>query len=101
MKEHQHDENCDPNHEDDEEEQIFSIMDDEDNELEMVMVYSFESDNKSYAVLLDRNDLESDGVIFRIEEENDEPFLVSIESDEEWDRVAAIYAEISERHGGN
>ncbi|HEY0828352.1 MAG TPA: DUF1292 domain-containing protein [Bacilli bacterium] len=94
MSEHQHDENC--GCEDDGEEQIFSITDDEGNELEMVMVYSFESDDHAYAVLLDRNNLEADGVIFRIEEENDESFLVSIDDDEEWERVVSIYNQISE-----
>ena len=94
MTDHKHDEDCGCG--DDHEEQIFSIVDDEGNELEMVMVYSFESDDRSYAVLLDRNNLEADGVIFRIEEENEESFLVSIEDDEEWDRVASIYNQISE-----
>lgn len=71
------------------------VSDDEGVEREMVMVFTFESDDQVYAVLLDRNNPESDGIIFRIEEENDEAFLVGIEDDEEWDRVTKIYEEIA------
>jgi uncharacterized protein YrzB (UPF0473 family) len=47
-------------------------------------------------VLLDRNDPEADGMIFRIEEKEDEAFLVNIEDDEEWERVSAVYDRIVE-----
>lgn len=96
MSEHQHDENCEHDHED-QEEHVFLVEDEEGKEREMVMVYTFESEHQGYAVLLDRNDPESDGVIFRIEEENDEAYLVGIEDDAEWDRVTAIYEEIAEK----
>ena len=98
MSEHQHDENCAHDHDhEDQEEHVFLVEDEEGKEREMVMVYTFESENQGYAVLLDRNDPESDGVIFRIEEENDEAYLVGIEDDAEWDRVTAIYEEIAEK----
>lgn len=74
---------------------MFIVTNDEGEEREMVMVYTFESENNAYAVLLDRQDPEQDGVIFRIEEENDEAFLVGIEDDAEWERVTAIYEEIA------
>ncbi|QAY65466.1 DUF1292 domain-containing protein [Paenibacillus protaetiae] len=95
MSEHVHDENCNHDHDHEHEEHVFVVTNDEGEEREMVMVYTFESEDQVYAVLLDRNDIEADGVIFRIEEENDEAFLVGIEDDEEWDRVAAIYEEIA------
>ncbi|MNG12070.1 hypothetical protein D3C84_956550 [compost metagenome] len=66
----------------------------------MVMVYTFESEEKAYAVLIDRNDPEEDGVIFRIEEEDDEAFLVGIEDDTEWERVTKLYEEIAQRENG-
>ncbi len=72
-------------------EQTFMIPDEHGNETEMVLVYTFESEQKTYAVLLEKNNLEADGVIFRIEEDNDEAFLVSIQDDEEWDRVVSVY----------
>ncbi|WP_048746613.1 DUF1292 domain-containing protein [Paenibacillus sp. P22] len=59
------------------------------------VVHTFESENQAYAVLLDRNDPEEDGVIFRIEEEEEEAFLVGIEDDAEWERVTAIYEQIA------
>jgi uncharacterized protein YrzB (UPF0473 family) len=92
---HKHDENCDHDHDHEHEENVFLVTDAEGIEHEMVMVYTFESNQLAYAVLLDRNEPEADGVIFRVEEDNDEAFLVSIEDDEEWDRVVAIYNEIA------
>jgi uncharacterized protein YrzB (UPF0473 family) len=91
MSEHVHDDNCEHDHD----ENIFVVTDAEGIEHEMVMVYTFESNDQAYAVLLDRNEPEADGVIFRVEEENEEAYLVSIEEDEEWDRVVAIYNEIA------
>jgi uncharacterized protein YrzB (UPF0473 family) len=90
---HVHGPDCDHGHE--QEEDVFLVTDEDGVEHEMVIVYTFESQNKAYAVLLDRNDPEADGVIFRIEEENDEAFLVGIEDEEEWNRVAQIYNEIA------
>lgn len=91
MSDHVHDENCDHEHE----EEVFLVTDDNGVEREMVIVYTFESNDNAYAVLLDRNDPEADGVIFfRIEEENDEAYLVSIEDEEEWNRVSQVYEEI-------
>lgn len=101
MSEHVHDENCNHDHDHEHEEHVFVVTNDEGEEREMVMVYTFESEDNVYAVLLDRNDIEADGVIFRIEEENDEAFLVGIEDDEEWNRVAAIYEEIARTENEN
>ncbi|MBW7473597.1 DUF1292 domain-containing protein [Paenibacillus oenotherae] len=103
MSEHEHknDENCGDGcgcgHDHEHEEHVFLVTDEEGKEREMVMVYTFESEEQVYAVLLDRNDPEADGVIFRIEEENGEAFLVGIEDDAEWDRVTRIYEEIAQR----
>ncbi|WP_270172119.1 DUF1292 domain-containing protein [Paenibacillus sp. SYP-B4298] len=93
--EHKHGDDCGCGHDHDHEEHVFLVSDDEGVEREMVMVFTFESDEQVYAVLLDRNNPESDGIIFRIEEENDEAFLVGIEDDAEWDRVTKIYEEIA------
>ncbi|MEB3102955.1 DUF1292 domain-containing protein [Ferviditalea candida] len=95
MSGHQHDGN-DIGHEHDEEEHVFILTDEEGQEHEMVMVYTFETEGTAYAVLLDRNDIEAEGVIFRIEEEGEEAYLVNIEDDEEWERVVSIYNQIAE-----
>ncbi|PWW06120.1 uncharacterized protein DUF1292 [Paenibacillus cellulosilyticus] len=71
------------------------MTDEDGTEREMVMVYTFESEEQVYAVLIDRNNPEEDGLIFRIEEENEEAFLVGIEDDAEWDRVTKVYEEIA------
>ncbi|AJY76410.1 DUF1292 domain-containing protein [Paenibacillus beijingensis] len=97
MSEHQHGDDCGCGHDHEHEEHVFLVTDEEGVEREMVMVYTFESENQVYAVLLDRNDPEADGVIFRIEEENEEAFLVGIEDDAEWERVTRIYEEIAQQ----
>lgn len=95
MSEHQHGPDCGCGEDHEHEEHVFIVTNDDGEEREMVMVYTFESENNAYAVLLDRQDPELDGVIFRIEEENDEAYLVGIEDDAEWERVTAIYEEIA------
>lgn len=96
MSDHKHDHEHGPDSDNDHEhgEDVFVVTDENGKEHEMVMVYTFESQEQAYAVLLDRNDPEADGVIFRIEEENDEAFLVNIEDEAEWERVVTIYNEI-------
>lgn len=92
MSDHVHDENC--NH-DDEEEAVFVVTDEDGVEHEMVLVFTFENGDRAYAVLLDRNDPEDDGVIFRIEEDGEDEVLVNIEDDEEWERVMKVYEELA------
>lgn len=96
MSDHKHDHvhgpDCDHDHEHGED--IFIVTDEDGKEHEMVMVYTFQSQEQAYAVLLDRNDPEADGVIFRVEEEDDEAYLVNIEDEAEWERVVTIYNEI-------
>jgi uncharacterized protein YrzB (UPF0473 family) len=90
MSDHIHDENCE------QEEQIFLIPDEDGNETEMVMVYTFEAEDQPYAVLLERQNPEAEAVIFRIEEDTDGAYLVSIEDDAEWEKVVSIYEQIAE-----
>jgi uncharacterized protein YrzB (UPF0473 family) len=97
MSHHNHDGHHSHDHDHDHDDQVFVVTDENGAEHEMVMVYTFETQGQAYAVLLDRNDPEADGVIFRIEEEDDDAYLASIESDEEWDRVVEIYNEIVAR----
>ncbi|SEB43304.1 DUF1292 domain-containing protein [Paenibacillus sp. GP183] len=92
--EHNHSHGPDSDHDSEQGEDVFVVTDENGKEHEMVMVYTFESQDHAYAVLLDRNDPDADGVIFRIEEENEEAFLVNIEDEAEWERVVTIYNEI-------
>lgn len=93
MSEHRHDEMCDCG--DEHEEEVIYLTDSEGQQHEMVVVYTFEAEDRAYAVLLDRNEPEADGVIFRLEEEGEEIYLIPIEDDAEWERVSAAYEQIS------
>ncbi len=93
MSDHIHDEHCgceDHEHE----EQVFVVTDDEGVEHEMIIVFTFEMENKAYAVLLDRNNPDEDGVIFRIEEDEEGDFLTSIDDEDEWNRAAQTYEKL-------
>ncbi|MDF2725219.1 MAG: hypothetical protein K0Q59_4894 [Paenibacillus sp.] len=92
MSDHKHDDNCGCG--EDHGEEVLILTDEDGNEHEMVIVYTFETKEKTYAVLLDRNDPESDSIIFRMEEEGDELTLVDIEDDAEWEHVSSVYEEI-------
>lgn len=93
MSDHVHDEYGDHEHDD----EVFLVTDEEGNEHEMILVYTFDTGDRSYAVLLDRNNPEEDGVIFRIEQDGEDEVLVNIEDDEEWERVVNAYEEIVAR----
>jgi len=93
MSDHVHDENCVHDHDED----VFIVTDEEGREHEMILVYSFETGGRTYAVLLDRNDPEEDGVIFRVEQDGEDEVLVNIEDEDEWNRVVRVYEEIVAR----
>lgn len=97
MTEHNHECGCGHDHDHEHEEEVFVVTDDEGVEREMVMVYTFDLEEQAYAVLLDRNDPEADGIIFRIEQEGEDAFLVNIEDEEEWKKVVAAYEEFVEQ----
>lgn len=92
MSDHEH------HHDEHEHEDIVVTMTDEDgNEREMVLAFTFDVEEQVYAVLLDYNDPEEEGVIMRLEEEDGDTVLVNIEDDEEWERVVSIYNELAEQ----
>ncbi|MXO80742.1 DUF1292 domain-containing protein, partial [Paenibacillus sp. OT2-17] len=45
-------------------------------------------------LLLERGNPEADGIILRMEEENEEMVLYNIEDEDEWKRVEAAYSEL-------
>jgi len=92
MSDHVHDENCNHDHDDD---SVLIVTDEDGNEHEMVLVSTFETGERAYAVLLDRNDPEDEGVILRIEEDGEDEVLVNIEDDEEWEQVMKVYEELA------
>lgn len=91
MSDHEH------QHHDENEDIIVTMTDEAGNEREMVLAFTFDVEEQVYAVLLDYNDPEEEGVIMRLEEDNGDTVLVNIEDDEEWDRVVSIYNELAEQ----
>lgn len=94
MSEHNHEHGPDCGCE--EEEASFIITDEDGVDHEMIMVYTFETENRNYAVLLEKDEPEAEGLIFRIEEEGDDVYLVTIDEDAEWERVVEVYNRLAE-----
>lgn len=74
-----------------ENESTIIMSDEEGNEIEMMLVHTFVSEQQTYAVLLEKNNPEGDGMITRVVQEGEETFLAFIEDDAEWDRVVTAY----------
>lgn len=88
-------------HEHDDELSDIVMTDEEGNEIEMVLVHTFTSDEQTYAVLLEKDNPAGDGFITRVVEEENESFLEFIEDDEEWERVVTVYnAEVAAMENG-
>lgn len=75
----------------DDEEASIIMTDGEGNEIEMVLVHTFDAEQQMYAVLLEKDNPESDGIITRIVEEDGQTFLDFIDDDEEWEKVVTAY----------
>lgn len=102
MSDHNHDDNCgcghDHSHDHEHEEFVLTLTDENGKEVEMVLVETFNCDDRVYALLLERSNPEADGVILRIEEEEEEMVLYNIEDEAEWDRVQEAYNELVAAH---
>lgn len=101
MSDHKHDDcGCghDHSHDHEHEEFVLTLTDENGKEVEMVLVETFNCDDRVYALLLERNNPEADGVILRIEEEDEEMVLYNIEDEAEWERVQQAYEELVAAH---
>lgn len=76
--------------------QSVTLVDDDGQEREFSIVSVFEVDSKEYAVLVEANSDEENGVILRIDVEDDEEYLVDIEDDAEWEKVLSTYESLVE-----
>ncbi|MNL83209.1 hypothetical protein D3C87_2107890 [compost metagenome] len=65
----------------------------------MVLVETFDVNEKLYALLLERENPEADGIILRMEEEDEEMVLYNIEDEAEWKAVEEAYNELLARQG--
>lgn len=93
---HVHDENCNHDHDHEAEEYVLTLTDDEGNDVEMVLVETFDVGEKLYALLLERGNPEADGYIMRLDEEEDGFELQNIEDEAEWAAVEKAYGELVE-----
>lgn len=76
------------------EENIVVLVDEEGNELEHEIVFTFTFEEKEYAVLLPLDGSE-EAVVYRMTETEDDEFLFEfIEDDDEFDRVAQAYEDL-------
>lgn len=74
--------------------QSITFNDENGQEVEMLIVFTFQMKEQDYAVLLEKNNPDQDGVIMRVEEEEEEAYLVSIDDDDEWQQVVNVYEEL-------
>lgn len=74
-------------------EEIFTLTDDEGNEKQFELLGSQEIDGNTYLALVPIEENESEEyVILKVEtDENGEDFLVTIDDDDEFDRVADFF----------
>lgn len=91
---HEHGEACGCGHDHEHEEFVLTLTDENGKDVEMVLVETFDVEEKVYALLLERSNPEADGIILRMEEENEEMVLYNIEDEEEWAKVEAAYNEL-------
>ncbi|GIP20373.1 MULTISPECIES: DUF1292 domain-containing protein [Paenibacillus] len=95
---HDHDDACgcghDHDHDHEHEEFVLTLTDENGQDVEMVLVETFDVNEKVYALLLERNNPEADGIILRLEEEDEKMVLYNIEDEEEWRQVEEAYNEL-------
>lgn len=73
------------------------LIDEDGNEVEFGFIGSLESEGNEYVVLSPIEGEEIDEIIiFKVDRDGEEEFLVEIEDDEEWEKVADLWDEISE-----
>ncbi|WP_223066426.1 DUF1292 domain-containing protein [Paenibacillus caui] len=98
MSDHKHEHGeacgCGHDHDHEHEEFVLTLTDEEGNEVEMALVETFDVGENVYALLLERNNPEADGIILRLEEQEEEMVLLNIEDEAEWARVEEAFNEL-------
>ncbi|WMT42499.1 DUF1292 domain-containing protein [Paenibacillus sp. D2_2] len=98
MSEHNHEHGeacgCGHDHDHEHEEFVLTLTDENGTDVEMVLVETFDVGEKLYALLLERNNPGADGIILRMEEENEEMVLYNIEDEDEWAQVEEAYNQL-------
>lgn len=96
MSEHVHDDSCGCGHDHEYEHDIITLSLDDGTELNCVVLDIFTVDNKEYIALQPEEGEEDDNVfLYRfIQEGDDEPELLNIEDDDEFEAVADAFEQI-------
>lgn len=79
-----------------EQNEIIPLFDEEGNQTDFVVLDGVELDGKEYLMLVEADcadDPEADALILRIDTEDDEDVLVTIEDEAEFEAVSAVFAE--------
>ena len=75
------------------EQEKITLIDENNNEVEFILVDYLEIEDQRYVVLLPAEDPENGAVILRIDQdENGDDVLVEIEDDEEFDRSSLFWS---------
>ncbi|BCG58920.1 DUF1292 domain-containing protein [Paenibacillus sp. URB8-2] len=96
---HEHGDACGCGHDHEHEEFVLTLTNEQGEDVEMVLVETFDVADKLYALLLERENPEADGIILRMEEEEEEMVLYNIEDEAEWNAVEAAYKELVAQQG--
>lgn len=95
MSDHKHEHGeacgCGHDHDHEHEEFVLTLTNEQGEDVEMVLVETFDIGEKLYALLLEKENPEADGIILRMEEEDEEMVLYNIEDEEEWKAVEEAY----------
>ena len=97
MSEHIHDDNCDCGHDHEYEHDSITLSLDDGTELNCVVLDIFTVDGKEYIALQPENGEEEDDNVFLyryIQDEKDEPQLLNIEDDDEFEAVTDAFEEL-------
>ena len=73
---------------------VYTLTDDEGNENDFELLASVDLDGKTYCALIPYTEDEEEPeeyIVLRVEKNGDEEILVSIDDDEEFDRIADIF----------
>ena len=73
---------------------VYTLTDDEGNENDFELLASVDLDGKTYCALIpytEEDEEPEEYIVLRVEKNGDEEILVSIDDDEEFDRVADIF----------
>lgn len=74
---------------------IITMADEDGNEIDMTVIDTLNVDEQLYAILLQHDDPEADGIIVRLEEQGEKIEILPIEDGEEWERVQKAYNELT------